>query len=358
MKFKSNFYLTGMVFLLAISNENCQNKPGILPDQKNIKLESFPKAKKVDIIAGGKLFTSYLYSDMLEKPVLFPIVAADDITITRGFPIAPREGEQTDHPHHTGFWFGYGNVNGIDFWGNSKWIPVAEKLKYGIIRFKSINKIKSNADKGILEVSHEWVNPGGIIALEEHVTFIFKAGKDYRIIDRITTLTAELPEVTFADTKEGAFALRVARFLEFPSGEPKTFTDAFGKVTNIPVLNNEGINGNYLSSEGIKGAGVWSTRARWMKLYAVNASDTVSIVFMDHPSNLNYPTFWHARDYGLFSANPFGQKDFTKGKEELNFKLKKGESVTFRHRLYIRSGNDFKPSEIEKCWKDFSENLN
>lgn len=348
-------YLIIMLFLLLPPTSTAQKQQSSKAEITTINLKNFPDAKKVNVTVGGVLFTSYIYADTFEKPFLFPVVAADGITVTRGYPVVPRKGESVDHPHHTGFWFTYGNINGIDFWGNSKEIPVSERSKYGTVRFKNIDKLESLPEKGILEVNHEWVNPDGTIPLQEHTIFIFRAGKDYRIIDRITTLTTQLPEVSFADTKEGAFAIRVARFLEFPTKVPKTFTDASGKVTNIPALNNEGVNGNYLSSEGIKGVGVWGTRARWMKLYGVSGSDTVSIVFMDHPSNLNYPTFWHARDYGLFSANPFGEKDFTNGKEVLNFKLKKGESVTFRHRLFIKSGNDFIPSEIEKYWKDFSE---
>ena len=92
-----------------------------------------------------------------------------------------------------------------------------------------------------------------------------------------------------------------------------------------------------------------------MKLYGVYEGDTVSLVMMDHPSNLNYPTYWHARTYGLFSANPFGAKDFTGGEEELNFILKPGKNQTFRHRLFIKSGKDFPAEEIEKEWAKFIE---
>jgi hypothetical protein len=351
----SNFRMAGLFFILAGFNLSCQSKSEKTSDQFNVKLENFPDSKKVDVTVDGKLFTSYLYSDTLKKPVLFPVVAADDISVTRGFPLAPKEGEPGDHPHHTGFWFGYGYVNGIDFWGNSSSIPAAERSKYGIIRLKSIDKIVSDTDKAILEVSHEWVNPDGTIPMEEHVTFIFQAGKDYRVIDRITTLTAKIYDLPMNDTKEGAFAIRVARFLEMPSNETKVFLDASGKATTIPVINNDGVSGNYISSEGIEGEKAWGTRAKWMELYGIKAPDTVSLVFMDHPSNLNYPSFWHARGYGLFSANPFGAKDFTGGKEELNFILKKDESLTFKHRLYIKSGNSFSRSEIEAKWIDFSK---
>jgi len=347
-------FITVIVFLML----SCKSAGKQQTDQSAqipVKVEDKHDMKRVDIRVDGKLFSSFHYADTFEKPFLFPVVAANGITVTRGYPIASREGETADHPHHTGYWFNYGNVNGVDFWGNSKWLPAEARKKCGNIRFKNIDSISSDSDKGILAVNQEWEGPDGTVMITEHATYTFRAGKDCRIIDHLTTLTAQLPEVAFADTKEGAFAIRVARFLEFPAKEPKIFTDAHGIATKVPVMNNEGVNGNYLSSEGVEGAGVWGTRARWMELYGISGGDTVSIVFMDHPSNLNYPTYWHARDYGLFSANPFGEKDFTEGKKELNFKLKKGDSVTFRHRLFIKSGMEFTRAEIEKEWKEFSE---
>jgi hypothetical protein len=355
MEYKLSWWLVALFLLLSLACANNKRRPTKQSEPLQIKLVTVTEANRVDVTVNGNLFTSCMYADTFEKPFLFPVVAADGITVTRGFPIVPRQGEGVDHPHHTGFWFNYGNVNGVDFWGNSKSLPPEERKKCGVIRLRNIDKMESLSDRGILAVTNEWVNPDGSVPLEEHTTFSFYAGENYRIIDRITTLTSKVPEITFADTKEGAFAIRVARFLEFPSEEPEIFVDASGKQTEVPVLDNEGVNGNYLSSEGIEGAKVWGTRARWMKLYAVNGSDTISIVFMDHPSNLNYPTFWHARDYGLFSANPFGQKDFTNGKEELNFKLKQGESVTFKHRLYIKSGSDFVASDIDEEWNKFSK---
>ncbi len=319
------------------------------------KIENLVEESRVNISIDGELFTSYMYADTFEKPFLFPIIAANGTCVTRGYPIDPREGESVDHPHHTGYWFNYGNVNGIDFWGNSKMIPASKKDRYGIIKIKKVNKTENLPGKAILEVTQEWVNPDGSIPLEETITYVFSAGPDFRIIDRISTLSTELPEVSFADTKEGAFAIRVARFLKFPSERPQKFVDNYGNITDVPALNNEGVNGNYISSEGDEGKDVWGKRAKWMNLYGAKGSDTISLVIMDHPANLNYPTYWHARTYGLFAANPFGVKDFTKGEKELNFILKSGETQTFRHRLFIKSGEMAVPLEIEKYWKDFSE---
>jgi hypothetical protein len=67
-------------------------------------------------------------------------------------------------------------------------------------------------------------------------------------------------------------------------------------------------------------------------------ADSVSVAIIDHPKNPNYPTFWHARGYGLFAANPLGEKIFTNGASTKNLSLKKGESVTFRYRVVISNG--------------------
>ena len=78
-----------------------------------------------------------------------------------------------------------------------------------------------------------------------------------------------------------------------------------------------------------------------------------SVVICDHPQNPNYPTFWHARDYGLFAANPLGSNDFTKGKEQLNFSIPAGQSVTFRYRVII-AVNHLNDNEINTYSDDFA----
>ncbi len=63
-----------------------------------------------------------------------------------------------------------------------------------------------------------------------------------------------------------------------------------------------------------------------MDLYGTISDDKVSMVICDHPKNPSYPTYWHARGYGLFSANPLGGNDFTEGKEIVNFSVPAGKS--------------------------------
>ncbi len=325
---------------------------------RRVELVRNDAEKRVDVFVGGQPFTSYLYTDalpVLKKPVLYPILTANGKAITRGYPFEQKAGERTDHPHHIGLWFNYGDVNGFDFWNNSDAITGDRVAKMGTIRHTMINTAEGGEGQGVLEVSAEWVNPSGDVLLEENTRYVFRAYEDgKRAIDRITTLTALDEPVSLKDNKEGVLGLRVTRALEHPATKPEIFTDASGKPTEVAVLNNEGVTGHYLSSEGIEGEDVWGTRGRWMRLSGVLEGDSVSVVILDNPENPGFPTYWHARGYGLFAANPLGQKDLSGGKEELNFSLAAGESTTFKHRIIIYTGVAA-PEVIETDYAAFAE---
>jgi Methane oxygenase PmoA len=129
--------------------------------------------------------------------------------------------------------------------------------------------------------------------------------------------------------------LRVVRALELPSDKAEVFTDASGRATTVAKLDNTGVTGTYLTSEGKKGNDAWGTRGRWCNLSGHVGDEPVTISILDHPSNPGFPTYWHARGYGLFAANPLGEKVFSNGKEELNLTLAPNQSVTFRYRILI-----------------------
>ena len=310
--------------------------------------------RKIDVMIDGKLFTSYQWPDNVWKPVLYPVFTSAGTEITRGFPINPKKGERTDHPHQIGIWFTYGNVEGNDFWGNGSQGLGTKNANGGEIKHIKVDKISEGKGEGILVTSESWVDKSGSELLKEHTEYHFIAEGSVRIVDRITTLTANEKNVSMPDTKEGMFGMRVARQLELPSKEDVTLVDAKGNPTKVKALPNEGSSGNYLSSEGVSGEAVWSTRARWMNLYGSIAGEEISIVICDHPKNKSYPTYWHARGYGLFSANPLGTKDFTKGKEELNFSIPAGNSSTFRYRVIINSGTHLTDKEINIFADDFA----
>lgn len=310
--------------------------------------------KKIDVIIGGKPFTSFLYPDSLEKPVLYPVHTANGTIVTRGFPLNTQPGDPIDHPHHVGIWFTFENVNGLDFWNNSYAIPAEKKHLYGWIRTNRMIQM-SSGQKGLLTYHAEWTNIQKKVLIEESTRLEFSGTAHQRIIDRITTLTADT-SVLFTDAKDGLYGIRLAHALEIPTNKDQEFKDDKGNVTIVKGGTDKIPNGNYITSEGKIGDDAWSSRARWCKVFGKIGNDSISVTIIDHPKNPNYPTFWHARGYGLFAANPLGEKIFTNGKSFKNLHLKKGESLTFRFRMVIDEGNKTLSSEeLNKLADEFAK---
>lgn len=309
-------------------------------------------SNRVDVLVDGQPFTSYIWPDTLKKPVLYPLRAADGTVITRGWPMDPRPGERTDHPHHVGFWFNYENVNGVDFWNNSTALKPEQQAKMGRIEHRRIVKTSNGAHRGELDVEADWIMPGQKPILREDTDFIFRTAPGVRIIDRITTLTALDKPVLFKDSKDGLIGLRVRRELEQPETDAVTYTDSSGRATTVKAMSTNGVTGLYRSSEGKTGDAVWGTRGRWTMLTGVVDQKDITLVMLDHPGNPGFPTYWHARGYGLFAANPLGEAAFSKGKEQLNFNLQPGKSATFRYRLLILDAKAT-PQQVEARYRQF-----
>jgi hypothetical protein len=310
------------------------------------------RERRVDISIDGQPFTSYIWPTTLKKPVLYPLRTAQGTIITRGFPLEQRPGERIDHPHHAGLWFNYEDVNGLDFWNNSDAIKAENAPRMGTIVQHSVVSLKSGAQQGELDVETAWVTFDEKTLLNEHTHFVFRGGAGFRSVDRITTLHALEEKVSFPDAKDGMLGLRVIRALEIPSDKPEVYTDASGRATTVAKLDNTGVNGTYLTSEGKKGDAAWGTRGRWCNLSGLVGDEPVTITILDHPQNPGFPTYWHARGYGLFAANPLGEKIFSNGQEELNFFLAPRASATFRYRILISSAF-LTPEATEAAYQNF-----
>jgi hypothetical protein len=310
---------------------------------QTVKIVEAKEKQQLDVYIGNQLFTSYCYWDSQKKPILYPLRTSKGTVVTRSYPVAA--GERTDHPHHVSVWFNYGNINGVDFWNNS---GGPRSAKMGTIKHRGVNKIKNGSGSASLDVTMDWIMPDGSKVMQQDETIIFRAAKDLRVIDRIITLTAQDKKVVFGDSKEGALGIRVARQLEEPAKETQTFGN-----TKVPAMDNTDVAGVYLSSEGKVGEKeAWGTRAKWMTLSGNVKGEDVVIAIFDHPKNPTYPTYWHARGYGLFAANPFGAKEFTKGATVLNYTLEPGQKSTFRFRILVHSGKLTK-EQTEALYQQF-----
>jgi len=325
--------------LLFFSQANSAKTP-------KVEFKNKDQEKKVEVYIDGKFFTAYIYPDNMEKQSLWPIVSASGKFITRGYPMSPRPFERTDHPHHVGLWFNFGDVNGLDFWNNSFAIKPADKPKYGTVKFRKI--IAENPKKGELITASEWVDINNKVLLNEETSFVFSGTETLRTIDRTSKLTA-VAEVTFTENKEGLLGLRLDRAFEEPATKPEKFLDANGIETEVPVLNNAGVNGVYRNAEGVSGGNVWSKRSPWVALRADKEGEIITIVILDNPKNTNYPAWSHARGYGLFATNNLGGRAFDKNATPVKVVLKPGESIVFTHKIVI--GGDLTDAEINALAK-------
>ena len=340
---KTNFLF---LFLVVLFFSACQNQQKEAPFIELVKSEN-----KVDVVVDGKIFTTYQWPEGVFKPVLVPIFTLSGTEITRGFPLNPKPGERSDHIHQVGNWLNYGNVNGSDFWGNGH--SGERSPNGGEIKLQSIDQLISGKGEALLSSTSMWLDSTNTAILEEKTELRFIVSDSLQIIDRKTTLSALNNTVEMPDTKEGMFAIRVARELELPASGRATIIGEKGEIVQVDSVSNENISGNYKSSEGISGLEVWGTRAKWMHLFGQINHEKISIVICDHPENINYPTYWHARGYGLFSANPLGEKDFTNGEKQLNLSLNPKEKIVFRYRIIISSNHHLTNDEINILDKEF-----
>jgi hypothetical protein len=312
------------------------------PPAHGVAVTTNAAAHRVDVTIDGAPFTSYLWQTNQRKPVLYPLIAPDGTTITRGYPFETRPGERVDHPHHAGLWFNYGNANGFDFWNNSDAIKPADRPKYGAIHHDRIVSTKNGPDSGELVTESTWTTAAGDNILAQTTRTVFSrtsiAGRPARSIDMIITLKA-LSQVVFHDDKEGLLGIRVAHFLESPTEKGGTFMDANGKPTTVAAADPAGATGVYHTSEGKTGDAVWSTRGKWCELSGTTPEGKPeTIAILDHTGNPGYPAYWHARGYGLFAVNPLGAHIFDPKTPAMNFTLDKGASATFHYRILIVSG--------------------
>ena len=323
----------------------------IVPAQ-SVRLVRKEADKRIDITVDGKLFTSYRWDERIMRPVLYPILSSGGSFVTRGFPFETRDGDTIDHPHQVGCSFSYGNVNGIDFWNSSTFRSSEEMKRMGRIQHLAIVSTRAGRAGAELVTTAAWIKPDGSTVLSERTQYFFRAAAMRRSIDRETTLTA-LEDVTFGDSKEGMFALHLPSELEQIDQTKVKITSTSGRISvreRTDILS-----GVFANSEGLIGENkIWGTVGRWAMVSGRIGSENVTVAMFDHPSNMNFPSRMMVRGYGLLALNPFGQKQFDPRLEERKFILKRGDSITFRHRLLIASG-DSSRGAVEEEYKRFAK---
>lgn len=283
------------------------------------------KGGNLEIRVNGELFARYDTTTGPNKPYFHPLFAPGGKRLVRGYPVQPIEGEGKDHPHHRGMWFTHGDVNGQDFW--------SEGARAARTVHRGYEEILSGPVYGCFRARTDWIaNDGKKIAEDVREVTIYNTAQ-YRVMDFEITISAVGGPLTFGDTKEGSFGIRVPDSLRVRGG-----------------------GGHIVTAAGLKDSEAWGKRAEWVDYYGPVDGETVGVAILDHPSNLRFPTYWHVRDYGLFAVNPFGLHDFIRGAPPGagKYTVPEGKTLTFRYRVIFHKGTT-EEADIAGLWAAYAD---
>ena len=265
----------------------------------------------------------------LAKPYCYPLLTPNGEAVTRAWPMERgKPGETTDHFHQKSLWFCHGDVipegvtwspksrdphvKGVDFW--------SEFAGHGRIVCESVGEPVTTPTRVAVPTVNRWLTPDGQpILREERVISLRKLeGVAGPVLQFDIRLTALVP-VTFGDTKEGSFGVRVADDYRLAGkGSKGEVVSSSGKRAKAPAKDN---------------LPMWGERASWHDYVGPNGG----VAVFDAPENKSQAA-WHTRAYGLMAANPFAREKSgfpaLKGNDEPLVKLAKGESLTLRYGVY------------------------
>ncbi|MGH9454317.1 MAG: PmoA family protein [Terriglobia bacterium] len=296
------------------------------------------QARRIDVLIGGKPFTTYYFGSEEAKPYLQPLRSAQGTIVTRGFPVGNNIPKQHWHdpdiePHQRPMYFAHGDIDGFSFWSEqvfAKQFYGDDHERFGRTVFQKLEEAKSGPSSGEIRAVFNLMDDHGKALGEEAQNYVFRGGAGTRTIDCQFVIHANHGPVKMGDTKEGTFAIRVIKDLNSPPGH---------------MVNSNGRMGEKQ---------IWGKRANWVDYYGKVGGEDLGIAIFDSPHSFRHPTYWHARAYGLFAANPFGIREFMNDpSKDGSYTIPAGQSLTFRYRVLIHHG-DYKQAGIAQAYQHYA----
>ena len=298
-------------------------------------VELLRKGDRVEVLIGGQPFTTFFFSADVAKPYFQPLRSAQGTIVTRDFPVGntiPPEHlkDPSLEPHQRPMFFGHGNIDGIDFWGEAVFPHYSDDTVFGRAVFRKLGDLRSG-DSGALRAEFELAGPRGRVIADEIQSFVFGGDPHTRWIDCEITLVANHgSDLTLGDSKEGTFGIRLAKELNSPPGH---------------MVNSAG-------AEGEKA--IWGKRADWVDYDGTVAGEELGVAVFDSPRSFRHPTYWHARGYGLLAANPFGWREFYNDPEkDGSWTVPQGKELKFRYRVFIHHG-DYQQAKVAEAYQQYA----
>lgn len=272
----------------------------------------------LQITVGGKPFAGYRFEDgPTTRPFFRHVHAPDGTQLTRNQP--PVAGpDPTDHASfHPGLWMAFGDLDGADSWRNQARIRHVE----------FVEEPKGGPGRGGFTVKNRYEATAGAVGEEvARITIAVRPAGSLLLWDsRFTPLGRDL---VFGDQEEMGLGVRMATPLTVTKG---------GRITNSDGLKNE--------------AQVWGKSADWCAYGGTVDGRQFGVVLMPHPENFRRSWF-HARDYGLLVANPFGRNAFTR-QDKSRVEVKVGSSLRLRFGVLFFSAPAGTPVDLPAAYQDY-----
>ena len=312
----------------------------VLGHRDSIAAEGFTilcEESKVVIEYDGKLVTNYWYRDhVANKPYFWPVMGPSEKSMTRAFPMATIDGEQHDHPHHRGVWFGHQGVGGTDTWleaasKDAKGDKQQEFLaSLGTIAHTAFTEISANENQAVIRSNNDYLDSAGKQLMADERSMIFRMSKGQLVLDFDIRLCGKYGDIELQDMKDAGLNVRVPTSM--------SLTDGKGQIVN---------------SVGDRDGDAWAKMAEWVDYNGQVDGEHLGVAFLNHPSSFRHPTRWHVRDYGLFTANAFGPHSLDPTAESGTFTLTRGDSIDLRHRIIFHDGDE-KAAKIAEAYRAYA----
>lgn len=263
------------------------------------RVQLTPERGQVRILVDGRPFARYVYEDPeIRRPYFCDVREPGGLQVTRNHP--PGAGDALDHATmHPGLWLGFGDFGGSDFWRNKGRV---EQVEWSV------------ADAGPGAASfltrRRYLTAEGAAVARETCRYTVAVRPHGILLISDSEFTPAAGELVFGDQEEMGFGVRVATAIAVRQG---------GRILNSAGAQNE--------------KGVWGKTAEWCDYSAVVDGRRAGLCVMPDPANFR-PSWFHARDYGLLVANPFGRKAFTGG-EPSRVVVKQGDKLRLRFGVLV-----------------------
>ncbi len=316
------FLVAGVLFtaMAAMASDDDAKGDTIKTDRKAAAAVSFRQGDgSLQIAINDRPIAEYVFrDDKILRPYFRHLRTLSGALVTRNHP--PMKGQDPDDhaTMHPGLWLAFGDLDGADFWRN--------KGRVRHLRFIEPPQVKAGGGSFVVENVYE---VDGRTICTETCEITISVRPDGYLLDWRSTFQSK-QDFTFGDQEEMGLGVRVATPLAVDRG------------------------GEIIDSENRKnGAQVWGKQADWCQYSGVVDRQRIGIVVMPAPSNLRRSWF-HARDYGLLVANPFGQNAFTKG-EKSKVTVKQGDKFHLRFGVLVYEVPAASPLDIAGPYRKYLE---